>query len=323
MVRAADEAEANSDSFSSKAPHLPTLSKSELIGNSFILFFAGHETSANSIHFSILLLAMHLDSQRKMQADIDSIIGRGKPISEFSYHSDMPRLFNSMVGAVLNEQLRLIPATLSVPKVANGDQIVTMDGREFVIRDGTSIQLNVVGTNRNPRYWPSAPSKVTPGTNDLDDFVPERWLRTQVDPRAEKATPHKETEAPDGLEQTSFDTTAPGSLFKPVKGSFLTFSEGMRACPGRRFAQVEVTAVLSAIFQRYSVELDVSDWASDAELDLMEIDGRGEVYQQATERARRIIKRCEQRLITLQLKPGDHVPVRFVERGKERFAGFL
>jgi len=125
------------------------------------------------------------------------------------------------------------------------------------------------------------------------------------------------------LEQASFDTTTSGSLFKPVKGSFTSFSEGMRACPGRRFAQVEVTAVLTAIFQKWSVELDVSDWASDVEVERMGKEERRAVYGKAIERARAVIKNCEQVIITLQMRKGEKVPVRFVERGKERFAGIF
>src|SRR4051812_29555273 len=125
MIRASDQAPSDFTE-NAKVPHTPILSRSELIGNSFIFFFAGHETSANSIHFSILLLAINLATQRLMQADIDKIVGRDTPTSEFSYQKHMPRLYNSMVGAVLNEQLRLIPAILSVPKVANGNQVVTM-----------------------------------------------------------------------------------------------------------------------------------------------------------------------------------------------------
>jgi hypothetical protein len=150
-----------------------------------------------------------------MQTDIYRIIGRERSISELSYHDDMQRLYNSMVGAELNEQLRLIPAIINVPKVANGDQATTVDGREFVIPNGTFIQLSVVGTNRNPRYWPSSPSKITPGTDDLIDFVPQRWLPSLHDEN--DRTKEKGEEAPDGLDQASFDTTTPGSLFKSVK----------------------------------------------------------------------------------------------------------
>jgi len=232
----------------------------------------------------------------------------------------MPRLYNSMVGAVLNEELRLMPAILNIPKVTKGDQTLMLDGRELPIPDGTYIQLSVVGANRNPRYWSASPSKITPGTDDLNDFVPERWLPSNQ--RAEEIERKKELEksdeVPDGLEQASFDT---GSLFKPVKGSFTTFSDGMRACPGRRFAQVEVTAVLTAIFQKWSVELDVSEWASDADIKKMGKEEKRAIYGKAIERAREVIRNCEQVVITLQMKKGDKVPLRFVERGKERFVG--
>jgi cytochrome P450 len=316
MVRASEASPDNGPK--SQIPHSPILSKEEIIGNSFIFLFAGHETSANSIHYSILYLAINRPSQKHMQSDIDNIVG-GKPTADFSYHLDMPRLYNSMVGAVMNEQLRLMPAILSVPKVTNGDQVVTMDGREFMIKDRTCIQINVTGTNRNPRYWPSSPSKITPETDDLNDFVPERWLNSKSDGIADKPVVTDEGEGQEGLEQVSFETTSFGSLFKPIKGSFTTFSEGMRACPGRRFAQVEITAVLAMIFQKYSVELDVAEWASDEELVMMGKEEKRVLYEKAKAKARAIMARAKQETITLQFVKGDHVPVRFVLRGKERF----
>jgi hypothetical protein len=47
---------------------------------------------------------------------------------------------------------------------------------------------------------------------------------------------------------------------------------------------------------------------------------RRALYEKAIDRAKSVVRRGEQ-TITLQLKRGDHVPVRFVERGSERFAG--
>jgi cytochrome P450 len=322
MIKASNEAPSDFDSTAKTLN--ATLSKSEIIGNSFIFLFAGHETSANSIHFSIILLAIHLASQVRLQADIDNIAG-DKPTSELSYYTDMPRLYNSMVGAVMNEQLRLMPAILNVPKVTCGDQMVTVDGREFMVSDGTFIQLNVVATNRNPRYWPHSPSKRTGEANDLDDFVPERWLtsNSKTDTPSEKAKTDEKPGEADGLEEASYDTATSGSLFHPVKNSFISFSEGARACPGRRFAQVEITAVLTAIFQKYSVELDVSEWASDEDVARMGTAEKKAIYQKAVIKAENVLKRCEQRTITLQMQHGDKVPVRFVERGKERFTGLI
>jgi cytochrome P450 len=285
-----------------------TLTKEEILGNAFIFLFAGHETTANSIHYSIVLLAIALAKQRHLQADIDSIVGE-KPISEWSYYDDMPRLFNSMPGAVIHEELRLIPAILNIPKGTHADQVVTMDGRQLTIPDRTFIHLNIPGTHRNPRYWPESP----------DEFIPERWLPSQSRSTTEKElNTDKEINGAEGLESASFETSGSTSLFKPVKGSYIPFSDGARVCPGKRFAQVEGTAVLSALFHRYSVELDVSEWASDEEIEKMGKDEKEEIYQKAIDKARMIIRRSEQ-VITVQMLPGDKVPLRFVQRGKERF----
>ena len=308
MIRA-NYAEAGPDSKNAKLTS-PTLTREEILGNSFIFLFAGHETTANNIHFSILLLAMNISAQRRMQADIDCILG-SKPASEFSYLNDMPRLWNSMVGAVLLEELRLIPAILNIPKQSNGEQTVTVDGKQITFPDKMFLHLNVVGTNRNPRYWPDSPN----------EFMPERWLPRERTPSdtsqvTEKSDVAKETF--DGLETASFEISGATSLLKPRKGSFISYSEGQRACPGRRFAQVEGTAVLSTLFQKYSVELDVSSWASDEEVEKMAREERRELYGKALKRAEKIIRRSEQ-TITLQMLPGDEVPIRFVEKGKERF----
>jgi cytochrome P450 len=311
MIKANYES-STTDSKTGDAPST-TLTKKEILGNAFIFLFAGHETTANSIHYSIVFLAIHLSKQRHLQADIDSIVG-SKPISEWSYYDDMPRLFNTMPGAVIHEELRLIPAILNVPKGTKGDQVVTIDGRQFMVPDRTFVHLNIVGTHRNPRYWPEKPN----------EFLPERWLPSQSTPSSttiidkKEEGVGKEVTGADGLEKASFETSGSTSLVKPVKGSYIPFSEGARACPGKRFAQVEGTAVLSALFHRYSVELDVSQWASDEEVEGMGREEKRKVYAKAVEKAEMIIRRSEQ-IITVQMLPGDRVPLRFVQRGKERF----
>ena len=68
------------------------LTQDEILGNAFVFILAGHETAANTIHFSILYLAMHMASQRRLQQDLDAILG-DKPILEWNYDIDMPKLF--------------------------------------------------------------------------------------------------------------------------------------------------------------------------------------------------------------------------------------
>jgi cytochrome P450 len=176
--------------------------------------------------------------------------------------------------------------------------------------------MSIVGAHRNPRYWPSSPSKLTKKTHNLDDFVPERWLTTS---RKSTTIVQKKVESSDDdlhENTTTFDSNTSGGLFIPPKGAFLPFSDGARACPGKRFAQVEITAVLAVIFQEHSLELDVTEWATDVEIEEMGKEERRMIYEKAMIKARKLIA-ASQSEIFLQVR--GNYPVRFVKRGGERF----
>jgi cytochrome P450 len=131
----------------------------------------------------------------------------------------------------MNETLRLIPPIIDVPKIAS--QQLEVAGKTYTVPKDTFIHTRAVGARRNTAYWPRSSSKVSTKPHDLGDFVPERWLNPS------------------------------GEFFTPVEGSYIPFSEGSRARPGRRFAQVEITAVLAVVSKIYTIELDVIEWAGD------------------------------------------------------------
>ncbi len=290
------------------------LTKQEVISNSWIILFAGHETSANTAHLSLLFLAIELEKQVHLQKDIDTIVG-SRPPEDWSYETDLGRLWNCMVGAVINETLRLMPPIIDIPKIVRGaPQPLTFDGKTVEVPTSTMIHISAVGAQRNPRYWPYDPSKLSNRTHDLDDWVPERWL-SSTKRTAEKATTD-DSESEDGENTTSFDTN--DGLLVPPKGVFIAFSEGARACPGRRFSQIEITAVLSVIFRSYSLELDVSEWASDAQIEKMSKDERRAVYKKGMNKARALIAASRSEIF-LQMR--GNYPVRFVKRGEEKFMG--
>ncbi|KAF7897006.1 hypothetical protein EAF00_005234 [Botryotinia globosa] len=298
---------------SNKTEDLP-LTEAEIKSNAFIFLVAGHETTASSIQLCFVYLAISILSQTSMQADIDSIVGSKKP-QNWTYTSDFPKLYNSMVGAVLNEELRLMPIAETIPKVTVGEQKVTVDEVEKVVPEGCFIHLNTVGTHRNPRYWPHNVSEE--GSTDLNDFVPERWIVEKGEGREEMS--HTDEDEEDSVKDEIDNDSS--ELFKPVKGAFIPFSEGPRACPGKKFAQVEMIAILTVLFQKYSVELDVSRWARDEEIQTMNNEERREIYEKAIRETKEILGRCNQAEIVLKMAKEDKVPLRFVERGKERFRG--
>jgi cytochrome P450 len=228
----------------------------------------------------------------------------------------MGRLYQSMVGATMNETLRLCPPIIDIPKIVRETpRSLNWDGKTVMVPPRTMIHLSACSVGRNPAYWPHNPSKISSRKHDLDDFVPERWLSTTK--KANGVTGPSATskfENADEVKNASFESG--DGLFVPPKGAFVPFSEGARSCPGKRFAQVEIMAVLAVIFKTYSVELDVREWASDEEIEAMGKAERRNVYEKAMTKARKMVRESE---TIIALKMYGKVPVRFVERGKERF----
>jgi cytochrome P450 len=313
----------------------PPLTDSEILGNAFVLILAGHETAANSIHFSLLYLALHTRSQRRLQEDLDHVFG-GRPPSQWDYERDLPGLFGGMTGAVLNEELRLVPPVIGIPKSTYGvpDQPLMVDGKKCTVPKNTYMSLCSAAVHRHPKHWPHGPPRrdqtggkpVHPTANldnDLEEFRPERWLiedkgRSGTSTPANGATmPGEKLEGGDELGVNMASDTSE-RLYAPPKGAYIPFSDGYRACLGRRFAQVEVLACLAVIFQKYSVELAVDKYATDEEVERMSHEERKEVWEKAADDCRDLMLNGCGVIITLQMRNGA-VSVRFVPRGQEKF----
>ncbi|KAK6348517.1 hypothetical protein TWF718_006305 [Orbilia javanica] len=287
------------------------LTDSEILGNAFVFLLAGHETSAGSLHYVLILLALHLDSQRRMQQDIDRIFG-DRPVEEWDYNKDITAMQTSMIAAVMHEELRVVPPVINIPKQVSdeSDQIVMYQGKQTIWPKGAVISLSALALQRNPKYWPSTgPSKVTEENNDLADFVPERWfVKNNVNGMQQR-------------EDVGIDGSAgkdASRLFHPMKGSYIPFSDGPRSCLGKRFAQVEIMILLAMIFKNYSVELAVDEVADDEAVEKMNEKERIALYEQQRATARSVMKNCSEIGITVRIKNG-YVPIRLVPRGKERF----
>lgn len=293
-----------------------TLTRDEITGNAFVMLVAGHETTANALHFCLLLLACNPSSQRRLQEDVDRLVGKTDPRT-WEYESLVNPMMASMLGACMNETMRVIPSVVEVPKLATPDQnqSITLDGVSHVIPANTHIAISAASVHMNPRYWPAKPSKIDPGRDNVPDFVPERWF-TQEEGKL------KDEEASDEEDFGGFrgrDTSE--HLFRPERGAYIPFSDGPRACLGRRIAQVELIAALAVVFQKYSVELAVDDEVKDEELDKMSRGEQWDVYRRAADKGRATLAEATS-LLTLKLH-GKYVPVRVVERGQERFVNWV
>lgn len=292
-------------------PQNQQLSDSEILGNAFIFILAGHETTANAMHFALVLLALNPRSQRRVQQDIVDTVG-DRPVSQWDYDRDLQKLMAGMPAAVLYETLRMIPAVTGIPKRTPKDsaQPLNVNGHDYVIPADTLISLDVPGVSNNPKYWPARPdiSALPPG-DELNQFKPERWM---VDENNQPVNVDGGTGAGSGK--------AAPTLFKPAPGAFIPFSEGHRSCMGRRFAQVESISIIAALMHTHSVELAVDEFADDDKVAAMPRGGpeRQEVWRKAADKAVNVLESGLGSIITLQMRKG-HVPLRIVKRGEERF----
>lgn len=280
----------------SSAP--PALSTPAVIGNLFIFMFAGHEANANTLMFAMLLLACHPSTQKRLQQDIDKALSDTATTEEaWSYERMYPILAENMVGAVINETLRVTSVLPFLPKfVKKGSpQSFKIGDRTHVIPSNTLIIVNTSATHQHPKYWPQPRrSQASPSTsNPVASFNPQYWLG----PR---------DAYPQGVSQ-------PEGFLRPHPGSYVPFSDGSRGCLGKKFALVELCALVARIFSEYSVEL------------VAEGDEDGSSKATSKEEWTRARSSAEHQLsegveFDMSLRFKGMVPITFVKRGHEKYS---
>lgn len=193
------------------------LSETEIYGNIFIFNFAGHDTTAHTLAFSIYLLATEPDIQEWVFSELQYVLGK-KPVEEWSYTNDFPKLKRTL--ALLYETIRLYSPVPIAKSTGNSDKSLTVEGKTFIVPANTLLIPNHIAVHTHPKFW---------GEDSLK-FNPRRW----IEPMSE-----------------SIDTEV---FMTPRKGSFIPWSDGVRNCPGKKFSQVEFVACLATLLKEHYVE---------------------------------------------------------------------
>jgi len=302
----------------------------EVMGNAFIFLFAGHETTANTLHYALLLLAQRPDVQQRLLDEVDDVYQRAawEGRDGLEYELDFNRA--RWTFAVMSETLRTYTPTGMTNKWTSSDQPISFEGRTYVIPQGTRISINGTGVHSNPKVW----------GNNATEWEPSRWiiegsggdvpLITPQPSRApsplmrrrsveisekEFASPPSPTGSASFLSPSTaqlqqpfmprpmlsrsssngsaMDASVPSQygILKPAKGTFLPFSEGARACSGKKFASVEFVAVLFTLFREHRVEV-AEGWSA--------------------ERVKKILSGRKAGALTLQ--PPESIPLKFIRR---------
>ncbi|GAA0147968.1 oxygenase [Lithospermum erythrorhizon] len=131
-----------------------TLSSRDLVDECKTFFFAGHETTALSLTWSLLLLAVHPEWQDKLREEIKEVVG-----DQEIDPSMLGRL--RKMGWVMNEAMRLYSPAPNVQRQARSD--IRVD--DIVIPTGTNIWVDVVSMHHDKELW----------GDDVNEFKPERF----------------------------------------------------------------------------------------------------------------------------------------------------
>ncbi|KAJ5584880.1 cytochrome P450 monooxygenase [Penicillium hispanicum] len=204
------------------------LSDEELQGNMFLFMFAGHETTANTLIYIIHLLAVFPNWQSWAMEEIDEVIG-GRAVDRIpSSQETFPRL--RRLRAIVYETLRLYGPVVMVPRQTSPHQpqkVTRPDGSELVIPPNIRINIVPAAWHTSQEYWGA----------DASSWNPSRWI----------------------CQDTSSSPVPPESnheiLDRGKIDNLLAWAMGPRSCPGKRFSQLEIMAVLVALLQHAAVQV--------------------------------------------------------------------
>nr|XP_019043536.1 hypothetical protein I302_08115 [Kwoniella bestiolae CBS 10118]OCF22466.1 hypothetical protein I302_08115 [Kwoniella bestiolae CBS 10118] len=131
------------------------LTKSEIIGNMWLLIFAGHETSGHTLVFAVAYLALYPHWQESVYNEIINACGDEQPT-----YSDMHKL--PLASAVCLETLRLRDIVSTIMKEAVTDVVVpytswdskgNLSPRTHLVKKGSLFVVDSSATSLNPHAW--------------------------------------------------------------------------------------------------------------------------------------------------------------------------
>ena len=258
LVRAAELSKADEKGRNS-------LTDEEIFGNLFIYNLAGHETTANTLAYAVALMSTDRTVQDWIGEEIDAVFAPDENVEEWQYEQAFPQLKRCL--ALMYETLRLYGPVLFIPKYTNdASQTVVINENEYTIPAKTYVFINSMAMHSMPRYW--GPDSMV--------WRPNRWITS--------------AQGTEGLESEEF--------FQPLPGSYVPWAHGPRVCPGKKFSQVEFTAVIACLLRRHRVE--------PVRLD-------GESRANAAERILRTVEDSDLE-VTLKMKHPERIKLKWMER---------
>ncbi|MFN2546921.1 MAG: cytochrome P450 [Myxococcales bacterium] len=125
----------------------------QLRDEAMTIFLAGHETTANALAWTWLLLSRYPAALRELREELSQVLGGRSPTAD-----DLPRL--KFTRMLLEESMRLYPPAWIIARSASGaDEI-----GGYSIPAGSIVFVAPYVVHRHPKYW-----------SDPEGFDPHRF----------------------------------------------------------------------------------------------------------------------------------------------------
>ncbi|ATZ48994.1 hypothetical protein BCIN_04g02000 [Botrytis cinerea B05.10] len=221
-----------------------SLTKKEILSNLFVYAFAGNDTTAITLTSLLIHLAANPDTQDWISEEINYHLPTDAGIESWKYETYFQL---KRCRAVIFETLRIChPLSLLVKTTGPQENTLEIDGQTYVLPPHTTVHCSIPAIHAHPKYW---------GSNPL------AWNPSRFISMSSTSSPTEISSTQDfDKEKVKVDTS----------NHFMPFAWGQRVCPGKKFAQVELVAVLAALFKEWRVGV---------------VPENGETSEQARERA--------------------------------------
>ncbi|KAG9309956.1 cytochrome P450 [Chiua virens] len=220
LLRNLVEANMNQDGDSKR------LTEGELFSNIFAFLLAGHETSAHTLCFAFVLLALYPDVQQKLHEEVSRVWPGDVPVAQVMANHKGYMDMLEYTSACIRETLRVFPAEPRISKNVHADMVLpstyfspgskespSVETGKFsvAVPAGSAVIMEIWGLHMNPLYW----------GEDAAEFKPERFIDTES--------------------------------YQWPRDAFLPFAGGARSCIGQRFAFAEMIGILASVVRRYRI----------------------------------------------------------------------
>jgi cytochrome P450 len=133
------------------------MDKTQVRDEAMTIFLAGHETTANALTWTWVLLARHPEIAAKVQEEAQRVLA-----DRAATYADLEQLV--FTRQVISESMRLYPPAWVVGRKALQDYEIEHEGARYVIPQNALVLTSQWVMHHDPRFW-----------DEPEKFRPERW----------------------------------------------------------------------------------------------------------------------------------------------------